>query len=232
MIRSSCQIIMLLIALAGGLLVGCSPDRPAPVEQPKRFHPVFLTALTGRSSSRPAMKVDILDESKYWFFTAKLYLTAQSSRFPSGVRVVLPLNVGDFAGCRSRFVQLPFEVQAGDTVVLNLLDDTALTPGQERLIIDGCRLGGYCVVAAGTIYCPEITLIVSPTVDAAAEVLGDAVVKGVALDTFKNYGTAEYVVPTTLPGHPQEANKLTVLDDSRYARVVLKIYAPTSRSGS
>jgi hypothetical protein len=216
---------LLLIALSGGCLGG-DPAPPPIAARPPRVHPVFLTTVTDRPGSRPAVQVNILDPSKYWFFTAKLYLTVQSSRFPSDLRVVLPLNVGGFEGDRNRFVQLPFEVQAGDMVVFNLLDDRTFTPDQERSIIEGCRLVGLCVVAAGTVYCPEAMPIVSPSVDAAADVLGRAVVKGVSFETFTNYGTAEYVVPAALPNHPQEANKLTVLDDSRYARVVLRVYGP------
>lgn len=60
-------------------------------------HQVFKTALTGQSRSRPAIQVDILDESKYWLFTAKLYLAVQSSRFPAETWVIVPLNVGNFA---------------------------------------------------------------------------------------------------------------------------------------
>jgi hypothetical protein len=202
---------------------GCGTERsPRPVT----VHPVFRTPVTGKSSSRPAVQVDILDESEHWFGTAELYLTVQSSRFPESTWIVLPLNIGDFSGCRSRFVQLPFEVQSGDLLLFNLLDNDELAAEQEDLILEGCRGCGFCVLVAGEVFCPTAAMIVAPVIPIATEILGQAVVADVHMHCFDNMGTAEYPVPKTLPSEPQQAAKLSLLDDSNRARVVLKIFGP------
>lgn len=220
--RHTAVIVMLLLVAASGCNRNSSPPTPAP----PRSHPIFQTQLTGSSANRPAVLVDVLDDSRGWFRTAKLYLTVQSSAFPEGTWVILPVNVGDFSGCRARFVQLPFEVHAGDNLVFNLLDDRRLTVAQEERIIKACRLAGYCIAIAGTVYSPEIGPLVAPTVTDAATLLGDAIVEELSIQNFRNMGTAEFIAPLQLPGRPHEANRLTLLDDSNYARVHLRIYGP------
>lgn len=201
--------------------VGCSQRFISP-------HPVFQTIVSGQSQSRPAIKVDIKDDSEHIFFTAELYLTVQSSRFPSDTRILLPLNVGDFAGCRSRFVQMPFEVAEGDMLIFNLLDDDYLTPQQEQAVISACQACGYCVVAAGKVYDPNTEAILQPVVPVAAEILGKAIVDEISLNHFDNYGTAEFIVPNELPTEPQSANQLSVTDSDNYVPVVLRLYGPVA----
>jgi hypothetical protein len=216
------------------LCLRCSSDRTgnSPLTEmieavlPSAPHPVFGTNVTGKSSRRPAIQVDIHDATERVFFTAELYLTVQNSRFPGDTLVVLPLNVGGFSGCNSRFVQLPFEVMPGDKLLFNLLDDESLTSDQERQVVDACRSLGCCILRGTAIYRPEVAYVVAPGVRSASEILGTAVITEFAIHNFKNYGTAEYIVPATLPSTPQEANKLTVLDGSRYARVDLRLYGP------
>lgn len=222
LLRSRTGLVCIAITAIG--LSRCAPENGPPPRL--RIHPVFHTALTGRSSARPAIQVDILDASKWWFLTAKLYLAVQSSRFPSETWVVLPLNVGDFEGCQKRFVQLPFEVSPDDTLAFNLLEESVLSAEQEQMVLAGCRLAGYGILVGGNLFCPGPTAIVSPAVMPAAELLGPAVTAGLALNRFTNRGTAEYVVPESLPKQPPQANQLTLLDSSRYARVVLKLYGP------
>lgn len=213
--RHAAIIVMLLLFAASGS--GCG--RP-------QVHPVFQTRLTGSSANRPAVRVDVLDDSRSWFRTAKLYLAVQSSAFPQNTWVILPVNVGDFSGCRARFVQLPFEVQSGDNLVFNLLDDRRLTTAQEERIIKACQLAGYCIMIAGSVYAPNVAPLVAPVVEDAATILGEAIVEELSMQNFRNMGTAEYIAPAQLPGQPHEANRLTLLDDSNYARVQLRIYGP------
>ncbi len=208
--------------------LGCGSEAKVvhTVNKPVPTHPVFNTVLTGQAQSRPAIQVNLLDESEDWFMTAELYLTVQSSRFPQDTRIVLPLNIGDFAGCRTRFVQLPFEVQERDMLLFNLLDNDRLTSEQETAIVEGCRACGYCLLAAGKIYCPPAATIASPVVGVASELLGNAIVEDVALHQFENFGTAEYIVPQYLPPEPQQANELSILNDANYAPATLKLYGP------
>lgn len=193
-----------------------------------QIHPVFQTPVSNNSASRPAIQVDVLDASVKWLWTAKLYLTVQSSRFPDGTWVVLPINVGDFQGCRKKFVQLPFEVSEGDTLVFNLLKDNQLSAAQEKIILSSCRLSGYCVIAASCIYCPQHAQLIAPVANVASAILGPAVIANCNVNKFVNLGTEEFHSPAALPATAGESNRLTLLDESRYARVVLKLFGPPS----
>lgn len=215
------------------LLVGCNGSESGTRQTVNRpaipsiaTHPVFHTAITGQSGVRPAIQVDIKDESEDVFFTAELYLSVQSSRFPNDTRILLPLNVGDFAGCRTRFVQLPFEVEQGDTLLFNLLDNDELSYEQEQLILRGCRAAGYCILYAGNIYCPEAAAVVSPIVPVAADILGTAIVQDIAVHQFENFGTAEFIAPAQLPNDPHQANELSIRNESNYVPAVLKLFGP------
>ncbi|MCC7420489.1 MAG: hypothetical protein IT428_09420 [Planctomycetaceae bacterium] len=211
---------------AAVMVAGCAEtELPAPQSKPLAVHPVFQTPLSHVPSSRPAVQVDILDASEHWLLTAELYLTVQSSRFPSETWVVLPLNIGDFQGCRSRFVQLPFEVREGDTLLLNLLDDDRLTAEQEKLVLQSCATTGYCLLIAGKLHAATTGLF-AQGVELAADVLGNVILDDVKSHGFKNLGKAEFHVPPALPARAGEANVLTILDESRYARVLVKLFAP------
>lgn len=191
-------------------------------------HPIMGTPVTGTSASRPAIQVDIIDASE-WAGTAELYLAVQSSRSPSDCWTLLPINVGDFSGCMSRFVQLPFEVEPGDTVLFNLLDDDGLSSEEEGHIITACRGAGYCIWLAGTIYQPGLKAFVSPKLTAnASELLGKSVLDDVENDKFDNYGVAEFIVQDSLPATPSQANKLSLIDEGKYVRVQLRLYGPAS----
>lgn len=208
------------------LLAGCAEgENSISAVKPIAVHPVFQTPVSHAPRSRPAVQVDILDASEHWLLTAELYLTVQSSRFPSETWVVLPLNIGDFQGCRSRFVQLPFEVREGDTLLLNLLDDDRLTADQEKLILKSCAATGYCLLVAGKLHAATTGLF-AQGVELAADVLGEVVLDDVKSHGFKNLGKAEFHVPPSLPAQAGEANVLTILDESRYARVLVKLFAP------
>lgn len=189
-------------------------------------HTVFRTPVSGSSSSRPAIQVEILDAREHIIFTAELYLAVQSSRFPNNTWVLLPLNVDEFAGCNTRFVQLPFEVHESDLLLINVLDNDELTSEHQRNIVNGCKATGYCVVVGSEVFCPEAALIVNATVPKAADILGRSIIQEFELHRFQNYGTAEYIVPRRLPATPQQANELSVRDDHNKVHVVLKVYGP------
>jgi hypothetical protein len=220
--------ILLALLVASPVLFGCGGATEARhvVHKPIPVHPVFNTPMSGQSTARPAIQVDILDDSEDVLFRAELYLSVQSSRFPQDTMIILPLNIGDFAGCRKRFVQLPFEVESRDELAFNLLDDDELTSEQSQAIINGCRACGYCVLVAGEIYCPPAAAIINPIAPIAAEVLGAAIVEDVTIHHFENFGTAEYIVPPSIPQYPQESNELSIRSTTNVVPAILKIYAP------
>lgn len=215
------------------LMLGCGGNiPPQPPTEPQRpvvrIHPVFHTAITRSSNRRPAIQLDLKDDGEF-FGRAELYLTVQSSAFPAETWIVLPVNVGDFAGCRTRYVQLPFEIQSKDVLLFNVLDEDGLTDAEEKLVLKACQASGYCIQLAGLIYAPQLEFIIEPAVDVGAEILGDAIVSDVRQHKFKNLGTAEYITPPQMPQYPNEANELTLLDSKTLkARVVLKMYGPDS----
>lgn len=47
-----------------------------------------------------------------------------------------------------------------------------------------------------------------------------------SISKFDNFGRELSIVPPLLPKQPNKANKLSLLDDSNYARVQLRIYGP------
>ncbi|MDA1013414.1 MAG: hypothetical protein O3A00_03050, partial [Planctomycetota bacterium] len=114
----TCGVLRMLCLGAICGLTGCSENfktasvaesKTAEVRPPLK-HPVFATPVSYQASQYPAIQVDVLDADETpYLTTAELYLSLQSSRFPDQTRVLLPVNVGDFGGCPSRFVVLPFE---------------------------------------------------------------------------------------------------------------------------
>ena len=227
--------IVVLLAVVSGTGCGRSDSADATKSaEPDRdsaapaivVHPVFQTQISGRSSARPAIQVDIKDASEDFFFTAELYLAVQTSRFPSETWVLLPLNIGDFAGAQTRFVQLPFEVSEGDTLLFNLLDNDEINEELEELVLEGCAASGYCLLVAGKIYAPPVANILEPAVPIAARILGTSILHDVGLHNFENFGTAEFIVPNHLPSQPHQANELSIRNSSNYVPVVLKIYGP------
>lgn len=224
-LRTTCAILL-------ACFVGCSGETglKLPNSLPEFTHPLFATPVSASNSIKPAIQVDILDASEAWFFTAELYLAVQSSRFPDDTWVVLPLNRGGFDGVTKRFIDLPFEVREGDTVAFNLLDNDGLTFAQEMLIVGGCQATGYCIFRAGCAYQPALT-IARPVVGVAADGMATLIIDDCKMHQFDNYGVAEFIVPSSLPGTPNQANKLTILDDSRYARVQLKLYGSSDTDG-
>jgi hypothetical protein len=192
-------------------------------------HPVFHTPVSGNFSARPAVLVEVLDDTERGFGTAELYLSVQSSRFPSDVQVILPVNRGSFRGCKYRFVQLPFEVEDGDTLALDLVDDDQMTPEQEQLVLDACRAGGFCIQLSGAIMQPELDWIVRPTTVAVSEVVGQGIVLKFRDSPFRNFGRATFIVQQDRPRFPHEANPVALLDDN-YSRAKVTVYFPDSAS--
>ena len=140
----------------------------------------------------------------------------------------MPLNVGDFAGCQKRFVQLPFEVEQDDTIVFELLDDDRLSAEQEELILDGCRACGFCVVVAGECYAPGSSQLTAPVSAVCSEILGEVIVSYIRQHGFENFGTAQYIVPRYLPEQPHSANQLDIISRSNYAPASLQVYGPNT----
>ncbi len=183
----------------------------------------FQDACFWYSPTRPAILVDILDASESPFTDAELYLAVQSSQFPSATCIVLPLTHGDFEGVEARFVQLPFEIREGDTLLFNLLDEDSLTKVQEEMLLAGCKAAAYCVFHAGQVYEPKLAQIARPVINATMDAIGTSIIDECDLHSFESYGKAEFIVPHELPRKPTLANKLTLLD-SLHAHVQLRIY--------
>jgi hypothetical protein len=191
-------------------------------------HPVFQTPVSGNFSARPAVLVEVLDDTERGGLeTAELYLSVQSSRFPSEVQVILPINRGSFRGCKYRFVQLPFEVEDGDTLALDLVDDDQMTPEQEQLVLDACRAGGFCIQVGSAIIQPELDWIVRPTTVAVSEVVGQGIVLKFRDSPFRNFGRATFIVQQDRPRFPHDANPIALLDDN-YSRAKVTVYFPDS----
>ncbi len=191
-------------------------------------HPVFKTPLSGNASSRPAVFVDILDRSEI-LGDAELYLSVQSSRSPSGVNVLFPLNVGDFRGCMSRYIQLPFEVETGDELLLNLLDEDGLSGEDEKLVLDASKAAGYCVAIACSVYRPNLEQLISPGAISVAGILGNAVVQGLKNDCFENFGKGEFIVHSSRPAMPRDANRISLLDTKNRVNAQVRVYFPISK---
>ena len=193
------------------------------------IHPVFNTPVSGQSSARPAVLVEILNDTELsGLGTAELYLSVQSSRFPSNVHVILPINRGDFRGCKYRFVQLPFEVKEGDTLAFDLVDDNQMTPEQEELVLGASRAGGFCILLGGAILQPELHWIIRPTTVAVSEVVGQGIVLKFHDSPFRNVGRATFIVQRSCPKFPHEANPVALLDSGNYSWATVKVYFPDS----
>jgi hypothetical protein len=193
------------------------------------IHPVFNTPVSGQSSARPAVLVETLDDTEHGGLgMAELYLSVQSSRFPSGVQVILPINRGNFQGCKYRFVQLPFEVEEGDTLTFDLVDDNQMTPQQEALVLGASRAGGFCVQLGGAILQPELDWIVRPTTSAVSESAGQSLVLAFRDSPFRSFGKGIFIVQPSGPRRPHAANPVALLDSGNYSRATVKVYFPDS----
>lgn len=92
------------------------------------------------------------------------------------------------------------------------------------MIANGCQAAGFCVLVAGAIYCPNAARIADPVVMVASDLLGEAILSDVRSHYFENFGTAEYVVPQSLPDAPQLSNQLCIRSRADYVPAVLRIY--------
>ena len=203
-------------------------DRTEAVSKTVRYHPLFQTPVTNRSSVRPAVQVDILDDSEGFFTTAELYLTVNSSRFPQdqNVRILIPLNIGTHDAARSRFLQLPFEVTSEDVLTFELLDEDSLSSAEEQHLLQACDLSGYCLLLGSSLYHPKAVIILDPIMKEATDLLGDAILTELHAHKFDHVAKAEYIVSDALPRTPALANELTLKSDSNNAYATLKLYGP------
>lgn len=186
-------------------------------------HPIFSTPISGEDYARPAIRIDVRDDSEI-FGRAELYLSVQSSHFPRNTYVLFPVNRGDFQGCRSRFIQLPFEVNSGDQILFNLLDDDKLG-ANESCVLDASRAAGYCLVIAGNIVRPDLSRLLEPAFMSASQVIGNSVVLHFQQNPFENMGVGEFIVQDSRPTSPQEANQIAILNGN-YARATVRVYYP------
>ena len=208
------------------LALGCIAWLACPPAYASR-HPIFQTPVKRVSVNRPAVHVILKDDRELGGFdTAELYLAVQSSRFPSGVQVLLPIKRGDFRGCMQRFIQLPFEVEVGDNLSFELIDDNQLTPDQEQQILMACKAGGYCVRLGNAILSPELDWIVAPTANAGSEMIASATVLSFQGNPFRNFGSATFIVESSKPTTPNAANPINLLDRLNYSRAAVKVYYP------
>jgi hypothetical protein len=156
----------------------------------------------------------------------KLYLSVQSSRFPSGVHLLLPINRADFQGYRHRYIQLPFEVQDGDDLSFELIDDNLMSAEQEQLVLTACRVGGFCLHMGNAFVQPQLDRIVAPNADAASKMIAEETVLSLRDSPFRNFGTSTFIVEPSRPTTPHAANPVDLLDRSNYSRGHVKVYYP------
>lgn len=197
-------------------------------------HPMFETPLSGQSGWRPAIQVDIIDDTEWWLGIpthAELYLSIQSSRMPGNAQTVFPLGMGASAGCRSQFIQVPFEVRPGDVLTLNLWDDDALSAREKELVRGSLETVGYFVIVGSYYYFPALDSLhdlIQPGFADATEIASEMYFIQREEHPFSNVGTAEYIVQPSRPSQPSDANVLTVKKDNR-ARIEVKFYFPEHR---
>lgn len=190
-------------------------------------HPVFQTPVSLNSSNRPAVQVDVTDDTEFGGWgTAELYLSVQSSRFPQHVHVILPINRNSFVGCKSRFLQLPFEVERGDVLAFNLLDDNTLSAEQEQVLLSACESAGFCIEVGSTIYRPNLAALVRPISSSASRTLGNGAVLIIRDSPFRNFGTGEFIVESVRPSAPNLANRTALLDEGQRSRASVRVYFP------
>jgi hypothetical protein len=192
-------------------------------------HPVFNTPISGKSINRPALLVDVLDDSgPLGEGVRELYLKVQSSRFPTNVAVIFPINREDFIGCRLRFIQLPFEVSTGDVLALNLLDNDDLSEEAEANLVDACNATGYCLAIATSFYRPDLRSLLKPGFMSAARVIGNSIVLHCKNWPFEHVASCEYIIPPSRPASPKDCNKVTLLSPNKYGFCQVRLYFPSS----
>jgi hypothetical protein len=202
--------------------------------RPATAHPVFNTPLTMLPDARPAIQVDIIDSDSHNIFTGyyDLYLSVQSSRFTnSDTRVLFPLNVKNFQGCNSKFIQLPFEVANDDELVFELIYESGLTADEQKWVLKASKAVGYCLAVQEELYNPDHDRIVEPAYATAAAALGEGI-NLLFQQKFKNLAKAECIVESSRPHAPQQANKITLIEDAgstKLARANVRLYYPSSR---
>jgi hypothetical protein len=194
-------------------------------------HPLFKTPLSGNVNARPALFVNVIDDVETLYMgTLELYLSVQSSRFAdSGVRVIFPINVGEFNGLSNKYIQLPFEVEEGDELLFNLLDDDRLTESQENNILAGAESVGFVLVAGGTYYAPPIANLLKPAFSSTTDVLGKSIVAYFKENQFDNVGTALHIVESSRPNNPRNANTISLIAKGFVRNTVhanVKVYYP------
>ncbi|QEG24801.1 hypothetical protein [Mariniblastus fucicola] len=229
------RIVSCLLALVF-VVAGCSEsskvaEDPADNESPEIttrskpvLHPVFHTRVTGQPARNPALKIDIHSDWEAPWNRAEFFLSVQSSRFPEDVRILLPVNIGNFAGCKTRFVQLPFEIHQDETLVFELLDDDSMSVDQQKQVVTACSSTGFVIVTLGSIVQPELTPFSALGAEAGRQ-FGKSIIEDIKLHKFSNYGKAEFRVGATMPHFPHDANDLSVLCGN-YCYATLRIYCP------
>jgi hypothetical protein len=217
-------------ALVGIVLCSCEDQSQSTVnvsDVAQVIDPVFRTPVSGISARRPAIKLEILDDSEWVWGTAELYLFIQSSRCPEDTSVLIPLNIGESAGCLDRFIQLPFEVQPEDVLLFTILDDDGLSRNDVEAITTGCEALGYVVLVGTVVYVPAMRLV-APGAAKLGTCLGHVVVEHYEQRKMSYMGNAEYIVPRGMPVNPQDANKLALINKkNNHVRAVLKIFGPS-----
>lgn len=200
--------------------------------KPALANPVFDTPLTLSPDARPAIQVEIVDADTHVLFNGyySFYLSVQSSRFTnSETRVLFPLNVGNFKGCTSKFVQLPFEVDDGDNLVLDLVYESGLSDDERKLVLNLGRATGYFVARAHACYSYR-----AKGMEPAYARLGELLAEEYTLknpESFKNLAKAECLIQSSRPRSPQQANRITLIEDSgakKLVRAHVRLYYPSS----
>ena len=172
--------------------------------------------------------VTILDESTdRWFSRANLYLKVESTLEP-GVAILLPINVKRFDGEARIVHRTPFTLRpnAGETLLLEWLDDQSLTSTEREKLVAAWETGGWVVAIGGQILLVKRAdpLFVT-TMGKLAREAGELLINEPGARNFKSFGKADYHVPVSPPATFRDANSL-VLVHARAAKAEVRFFYP------
>jgi|GEM_PF-3996530 len=102
-----------------------------------------------------------------------------------------------------------------------------MTTGQETLLLQACRSTGYCIRIGNAFIRPELHWIIAPTAGAASELIGQSTILTLQDSPFQNFGYGTFIVESSRPATPHEANPVVFLDDNKHSRGQVKTTQPS-----
>ncbi len=194
-------------------------DPPAPP-----FAPVQNTSY-GRTA---VIDVKILDDSEHYFGTAELFLKVTSS-INSRISVLLPLNVGKYAGQKHIQHTTPFlhDGANDETITFELLDDDKLEKEEIDRLVDAIGNGTQLACIAGKIYAFQNGVkFPQGGEDVAisfAKKTGKIILDEYSGTSYKSCGIAEYKVNENEQDRHRDANAIIIRDGNK-AKIEMTVF--------